>query len=248
MTNAIKQIVDTDGEPMMEVVVHSDCSAVDMEAIHAEALKFNNAYNTLYVYAPGDAVRDVWPNLTEIERIVSVEFAHKQALYENQQDDDAIEYFAAYGSRLNLETFTQHQIKRIADFCHTEALELNNEIDDGRTMDMYHKWNTAPTAQIRRDMLAVAHEEALEMNSARTLKAILKFATTKHFGAYQVIRNNNEVISTLRVAVLGSIEVARDQACEVRDACEDDSPKDRFHVRFVPFYLFAGSPFRPVIM
>ncbi|MEH4987365.1 hypothetical protein PO461_07970 [Enterobacter asburiae] len=80
MTHAIKQIVDTDGEPMMEVVVSSDCSAVDMEAIHAE------------------------------------------------------------------------------------ALELNAEIDDGKTMDMYHKWNTAPTAQIRRDMLAVAHTEALVMN------------------------------------------------------------------------------------
>ncbi|WP_373225188.1 hypothetical protein [Enterobacter cloacae complex sp. ESBL7] len=42
MTHAIKQIVDTDGEPMMEVVVHSDCSAVDMEAIHAEALGLND--------------------------------------------------------------------------------------------------------------------------------------------------------------------------------------------------------------
>lgn len=168
MTHAIKQIVDTDGEPMMEVVVHSDCSAVDMEAIHAEALEFNNAYNTLYVYAPGDAARDVWPNLTEIERIVSVEFAHKQALYENQQDDDAIEYLAAYGSRLNLEALTKHQIKRIADFCHSDALELNNAIDDGRTMDMYHKWNTAPTAQVRRDMLAVANEEALKMDDALT--------------------------------------------------------------------------------
>ncbi|MCU6244333.1 hypothetical protein, partial [Enterobacter asburiae] len=83
--------------------------------------------------------QDVWPHLTEIERIVSVELAHKQALYENQQDDDAIEYLAAYGSRLNLEALTKHQIKRIADFCHSDALELNNAIDDGRTMDMYHK-------------------------------------------------------------------------------------------------------------
>ncbi|PWI80324.1 hypothetical protein DEO48_09520 [Enterobacter sp. CGMCC 5087] len=166
MTHAIKQIVDTDGEPMMEVVVHSDCSAVDMEAIHAEALEFNNAYNTLYVYAPCEAAQDVWPHLTEIERIVSVELTHKQALHENRQHDDAIEYFAAYGSRLNLEVFTQHQIKQIADFCHSDALELNNAIDDGRTMDMYHKWNTAPTAQIRRDMLAAAHSEALKMNSS----------------------------------------------------------------------------------
>ncbi|MCU6244251.1 hypothetical protein, partial [Enterobacter asburiae] len=39
---------------------------------------------------------------------------------------------------------------------------------DGRTMDMYHKWNTAPTAQVRRDMLAVANEEALKMDDALT--------------------------------------------------------------------------------
>lgn len=42
MTHAIKQIADTDGEPMMEVVVSSDCSAVDMEAIHTEALELND--------------------------------------------------------------------------------------------------------------------------------------------------------------------------------------------------------------
>ncbi|MHA0949527.1 hypothetical protein [Enterobacter ludwigii] len=45
MTHAIKQIVDTDGEPMMEVVVSSDCSAVDMEAIHAEALIENDEFD-----------------------------------------------------------------------------------------------------------------------------------------------------------------------------------------------------------
>ncbi|EEC0863881.1 hypothetical protein AHY58_002113 [Salmonella enterica subsp. enterica] len=65
----------------------------------------------------------------------------------------------------------------------------------------------------------------------------------KHFGAYQVIRNRNEIISTRRVQVLGSIEAARDQAWEIRDACEED-----FHVRYVPFYLFAGAPFQPVTL
>lgn len=92
---------------------------------HAEALEINDAYNTLYVYAPGDAAQDVWLHLTEVERAVSVKFAHKQALHENQQHDDAIAYFAAEGSRLCLEAFTPHQIKQIAEFCHSDALELN---------------------------------------------------------------------------------------------------------------------------
>ncbi|PWI82102.1 hypothetical protein DEO48_00665 [Enterobacter sp. CGMCC 5087] len=99
---------------------------LDVEEAHAEALEINNAYNTLYVYAAGDAAQDVWPHLTEVERTVSVEFAHKQALHENRQHDDAIAYFAAEGPRICLEAFTQHQIKQIADFCHSDALELNS--------------------------------------------------------------------------------------------------------------------------
>lgn len=98
---------------------------LDMEEAHAEALEINAAYNTLYVYAPGDAARNIWPQLTEVERAVSVHFAHKQALHENQQHDDAIAHFAAYGSHLCLEAFSQHQIKQIADFCHSDALKLN---------------------------------------------------------------------------------------------------------------------------
>ncbi len=99
---------------------------LDVEEAHTEALEINDAYNTLYVYAPGDAAQDVWPHLTEVERAVSVEFAHKQALHENRQHDDAIAYFAAEGPRICLEAFTQHQIKQIADFCHSDALELNS--------------------------------------------------------------------------------------------------------------------------
>lgn len=70
----------------------------------------------------------------------------------------------------------------------------------------------------------------------------------RHFGAYQVIQNNERVITTRRVAVHGSIDSARDAAWEVRDACEDDSPNENFHVRYVPFYLFSGAPFKPVIL
>jgi hypothetical protein len=154
MTHAFKQIVDTDGEPMMEVVVNSDCSAVDMEAIHAEALEEYDARNTLYVYAPGDAAREVWNQMTPIEQTVSVELRHAEALEMNLFEDR----IAAAGKLM-----FKHGEESAIDACHAEALELNAEFDDGKTMDMYHKWNTAPTAQIRRDMLAVAHTEALVM-------------------------------------------------------------------------------------
>jgi hypothetical protein len=237
--HSIKQIADADGEAMMEVVVNSDCSAADMGAIHANALEFNNAYNTLYVYAPGDAAREVWDQMTPIEQTVSVELRHAEALEMNLFEDR----IAAAGMLM-----FKHGEKCPIAACHTEALDLNAEIDDGKTMDMYHKWNTAPTAQIRRDMLAAAHEEALAMNTARNLKSPQAFSAVKHFGAHQVIQNHDRVISTRRVAVLGSIEAARDQACEIRDACAEDSPDDHFHVRYVPFYLFAGAPFRPVII
>lgn len=99
---------------------------LDIEEAHAEALEINDAYNTLYVYAPGDAARDVWPQLTEIERVVSIEFALKHALHENRQHDDAIAYFARKGSNLCIEAFSNYQLKQISDFCHTEALEINS--------------------------------------------------------------------------------------------------------------------------
>ncbi|MFI7782630.1 hypothetical protein EN46_01855 [Citrobacter amalonaticus] len=45
--HSIKQIADDNGEPMIEVVVNSDCSATDMKAIHTEALKENNRFDWL---------------------------------------------------------------------------------------------------------------------------------------------------------------------------------------------------------
>lgn len=185
MTHAIKQIVDTDGEPMMEVVVHSDCSAVDMEAIHAEALEMNKGI--------------------ELALLIIA------AMGGNESAGDAA------GGCLYRDGFNE------INYLVSVALSLYAGKEE-------------------------AHAEALEMDSTRNLKSPHKFAPVKHFGAYQVIQNQNRVISTCRVAVLGSIEAARDHACEIRDVCEEDSPDDHFHVRYVPFYLFAGAPFRPVIM
>jgi hypothetical protein len=57
---------------------------LDMDAIHAEALEEYDARNTLYVYAPGDAAREVWDQMTPIEQAVSVEMRHAEALDINE--------------------------------------------------------------------------------------------------------------------------------------------------------------------
>ncbi|HHA2246066.1 TPA: hypothetical protein ACOEHG_000893 [Enterobacter ludwigii] len=219
MTHAIKQIVDTDGEPMMEVVVNSDCSAVDMEAIHAEALEFNNAYNTLYVYAPGDAAREVWNQMTPIEQTVSVELRHAEALEMNLFEDR----IAAAGKLM-----FKHGEESAIEACHAEALELNDEIDDGKTMDMYHKWNTAPTAQIRRDMLAAAHSEALVMNEGIELSLRIISAMGGSEGAgdaagaclYRDDFNEINCLVSVALSLYARIEKAHADALEMNEALD----------------------------
>lgn len=134
MTHAIKQIVDTDGEPMMEVVVHSDCSAVDMEAIHAEALEMNMGIElALRIIAamggnesPGDAAGGCLyrGGFNEINYLVSValslyarrEEAHTEALEMNLFEDR----IAAAGKLM-----FKHREESAIEACHAEALEMN---------------------------------------------------------------------------------------------------------------------------
>ncbi|MDN8598656.1 hypothetical protein Q0A17_04365 [Citrobacter sp. S2-9] len=137
---------------------------LDSDEAHAEALEFNNAYNTLYVYEPGDAARNVWPQLTPVERTVSVELAHKMALREDQQHDDAIAYFARKGAHLCTEAFSEHQIKQMAEFCHAEALELNQRCSE--LYYRYWRWWNVMDEDSRADDLALAHKKALEINSS----------------------------------------------------------------------------------
>lgn len=86
MTHAIKQIVDTNGEPMMEVVVHSDCSAVDMDAIHAEALEMNDALDAEFAsideLAPDDNAKAI-ASKYEVGCVMGVNAAHTEALKMN---------------------------------------------------------------------------------------------------------------------------------------------------------------------
>lgn len=177
MTHAIKHIVDTDGEPMMEVVVNSDCSAVDMEAIHAEALIENDEFDGIIRDGLTPEQRAIQTRREGMD-IYGVRFAEMYALdyAEAMKMNEALEMDVSPAEEIKAmwQLNQQGQFKYlpadtqalIVDFCHEQALELNDEIDDGKTMDMYHKWNTAPTAQIRRDMLAAAHSEALKMNAS----------------------------------------------------------------------------------
>lgn len=70
---------------------HSDATIADA---HAEALKMNDAYNTLYVYAPGDTARDVWEHMTNIEREVAVEICHANALIEDATFEENLLFLA----------------------------------------------------------------------------------------------------------------------------------------------------------
>ncbi|HDR2587312.1 TPA: hypothetical protein QCI16_002074 [Enterobacter ludwigii] len=176
MTNAIKQIFDTDGEPMMEAVVYSDCSAVDMEAIHAEALIENDEFDGIIRDGLTPEQRAIQTRREGMD-IYGVRFAemYAQDYAEAMKMNEALEMNVSPAEEIKAmwQLNQQGQFKYlpadtqalIVDFCHEQALELNAEIDDGKTMDMYHKWNTAPTAQIRRDMLAAAHAEALAMDA-----------------------------------------------------------------------------------
>lgn len=81
MTHTIKQIADTDGEPMMEVVVNSDCSAADMDAIHAEALELNAAIDDMI--AGRQRIADKKPEfMQEIWDLVRLGCAYKEAGHE----------------------------------------------------------------------------------------------------------------------------------------------------------------------
>lgn len=117
------------------------------ERDHAEALQEYDARNTLYVYAPGDAAREVWDQMTPIEQTVSVEMRHAEALEMNR----LFNMRAASGDRpqrLAKETglpvltclkeliaeegdyfAALERLRQIVSDAHSEALEINAAID-----------------------------------------------------------------------------------------------------------------------
>lgn len=120
------------------------------EWLHVEALAINDAYNTLYVYAPGDAAREVWEQLTAVERVVSVECAHKEELAMVQE------------SRLIDCLFNPALIG--AD--HAEALAINEAFDARKVGEAPQiLWDILP-APTKRIAVHNCHVKALAMNDA----------------------------------------------------------------------------------
>lgn len=107
---------------------------LDVEEAHAEALEEYDARNTLYVYAPGDAAREVWAQMTPIEQSVSVELRHAEALIENDEFDGIIrdgltpEQRAIQTRREGIDIYGERFAEMYArDYA--EALEMNVGIE-----------------------------------------------------------------------------------------------------------------------
>jgi len=67
------------------------------------------------------------------------------------------------------------------------------------------------------------------------------------FSAYQVIRNNNDVVVTRLSSACGSDIAALTQANHVCNVCSLDCPEETFTVRFIPFCLSSYPTFTPLI-
>lgn len=117
--DSIKQIADVDGEPMMEVVVNSDCSAADMEAIHAEALEMNISESQAMPYL----AQKEFAVMSAEDKAMAVSRVHAEALEMN-------EHFNWLRFRWGIfwcgkDSYSQQEA---IDAAHEEALIMNKEI------------------------------------------------------------------------------------------------------------------------
>lgn len=106
----------------MKPFTHSDATIADA---HAEALKMNDAYNTLYVYSPGDAARDVWELMTDVEREVAVEICHANALIEDATFEENLVFLASPEMADIWHKHSDTLKTRILDAAHAAALAMN---------------------------------------------------------------------------------------------------------------------------
>lgn len=115
---------------------------LDMDAIHTEALEENDARNTLYVYAPGDAAREVWSQMTRVEQAVSVELRHAEALIENEEFDGIIrdgltpEQRAIHTHREGMDIYGERFAEMYAQD-YADALEINELVSIGADAPRY---------------------------------------------------------------------------------------------------------------
>ncbi|HHX8240212.1 TPA: hypothetical protein ACVS3D_003533 [Enterobacter asburiae] len=92
---------------------------------HAEAIKMNDAHNTLYVYAPGDAARDVWEQMNDIEREVAVEICHANALIEDATFEENLPFLASPEMADIWHKHSDTLKARILNAAHAAALAMN---------------------------------------------------------------------------------------------------------------------------
>ncbi|MCD9775840.1 hypothetical protein LVR82_19395 [Klebsiella variicola subsp. variicola] len=143
-------------ESILQVIEHD----------HAEALAMNDARNTLYVYAPGDAARDVWEHMTPIEQAVSVELRHAEALAFNAEVDEV-----AAADQWD-EWANQHDSRKtkaqMIESDHAEALEIDSVIDHGSKLKlsaMQTIQNELMESLYLPALVRACHAEALELNA-----------------------------------------------------------------------------------
>lgn len=113
---------------------HSDAIIADA---HAEALKMNDAYNTLYVYSPGDAARDVWELMTVVEREVAVEICHANALIEDATFEENLAFLASPEMADIWHEHSDTLRARILNATHDAALEVNKLVDEAVAFGTY---------------------------------------------------------------------------------------------------------------
>lgn len=117
---------------------------LDVEEAHAEALEEYDARNTLYVYAPGDAAREVWNQMTPIEQAVSVELRHDEALEMNRL--------------FNMRAASDDRPQRLAKETGFPVLTCLKEL-------IAEEGDYFAALERLRQIVSDAHAEALEMNS-----------------------------------------------------------------------------------
>ncbi|MGQ3662635.1 hypothetical protein [Citrobacter braakii] len=154
---------------------------LDADEAHAEALEEYDARNTLYVYAPGDAARKVWDQMTPIEQTVSVELRHAEALEMNRlfnmraASDDRPQRLAKETGFPVLTCLKEliaeegdyfaalERLRQIVSDSHSEALEENYRF--GWLTNRFNLFWGGCNSSTRRSMTERAHDEALKIDA-----------------------------------------------------------------------------------
>lgn len=179
----------------MKPITHSDASIADA---HAQALKINDAYNTLYVYAPGDAARNVWELMTDVEREVAVEICHANALIEYATFEENLPFLASPEMADIWHEHSDTLKARILDAAHAAALAMNK----GPTTikELCEAVSKLPPADLELvEALNVMNPTAAIRHMANTLTRYIELSEQPGFdanAAYRDIKANYDDVAT----------------------------------------------------